>query len=389
MAVTGLRKYFGSDDGYFNIAASWRWISIRSPEYTWTQSGADSNAYYLKRADGTIPDGLISATFLSELALRGTLLPSSAWPLAAGTWKTDDKDSLGKDTIYVRLPDTESSPDPDNLLLDALTYRAVPQSVDAVIFDDASGSLTGDFTQAMYCAELTTTASYRGKLGKDGNPLVIWGANSLMLDGGGEFYIAFADGQSINPEVHIGTQSRQGPTVFLRSNYANTVVRIRGGQLFMPDRLDATSLLNRLEIWGEDADVVLDRGVQMTANDSLIIVEAGRATFRHTFSPPNGNIQIYGGRVDFQEPFTLTGTDNGISVLGGTVSVRTTKYIRKIALYSLRQTGRLPLLDMATGVDVNVGTVELWEGTVRTDSFNGGAPTITLNGMQEIQVRKL
>jgi hypothetical protein len=167
------------------------------------------------------------------------------------------------------------------------------------------------------------------------------------------------------------------------------VVRIRSGQLFMPDRLDATSLLKRLEIWGEEADVVLDRGVRMTANDSQIIVEAGRATFRHAFSPTNGNIQIYGGRVDFQEPFTLTGTDNSISVLGGTVSVRTTKYIKKIVLQSLRQTGRLPLLDMATGVDVNVETVELQEGVVRTDSFNGGAPTITLSGMQEIQVRKL
>lgn len=84
-------------------------FSVRSGDYQWTASGSGTDEYYLE-ADGGGDPGLGGDP---QVIIAGNvvLVPGSAGSLAAGEWAFDDNDSLGYDTIYIRLSD---GADPDS-----------------------------------------------------------------------------------------------------------------------------------------------------------------------------------------------------------------------------------------------------------------------------------
>lgn len=83
-------------------------LNIRSSSYQWTQSVLNSNYYYLNISGGGDP-GFSEPTRIKENGVAMTQV-SSPSVLAAGEWAFGNGDSLGYNTVYVRLSD---SADPD------------------------------------------------------------------------------------------------------------------------------------------------------------------------------------------------------------------------------------------------------------------------------------
>jgi len=83
-------------------------MSIRSASYIWTKSGSGTNEYYLQAVGGGDP-GINEPWGIAEN--DSLLTAGTVGSLAASEWAWDDNDTLGYDTVYVRLSD---GADPDS-----------------------------------------------------------------------------------------------------------------------------------------------------------------------------------------------------------------------------------------------------------------------------------
>ena len=82
-------------------------LSIRSASYAWQPSGSGTGEYYLTTSAGDVT-GIYQPSVLT--ANDFAMTAGTAGSLAAGKWAWADNDSLGYQTVYVRLAD---STDPD------------------------------------------------------------------------------------------------------------------------------------------------------------------------------------------------------------------------------------------------------------------------------------
>lgn len=83
-------------------------MSIRSADYIWTLSGSGTDEYYLQATGGTDP-GLSEPWGVAEN--DSLLTADTAGSLAVSEWDWGDNDTLGYNTVYVRLSD---GADPDS-----------------------------------------------------------------------------------------------------------------------------------------------------------------------------------------------------------------------------------------------------------------------------------
>lgn len=114
-------------------------FSIRSASYQWTASGTGTSEYYLEASGGGSP-GITVQTRVYENGSEMTPANPEQGDnfmtlLSAGEYKIGDQDSLGFDTIYVRLSD---STDPDS------KATGYVEAGHVVVFD---GALTAPATQ--------------------------------------------------------------------------------------------------------------------------------------------------------------------------------------------------------------------------------------------------
>lgn len=92
--------------------------------YQWTASGSGTNEYYLEASGGGDPTPAIHDG-ISDDGTALTYNPESAGSLGAGEWCMDDNDSLGFNTLYVRLSD---GTDPDSSVM--LGWDSVQGNID-------------------------------------------------------------------------------------------------------------------------------------------------------------------------------------------------------------------------------------------------------------------
>lgn len=101
--------------------------SVRNSTYRWTASGSGTSEYYLELAAGGDPDLGGDPEIL--IANNTPLTAGTAGSLTAGQWDYGDNDTLGFNTIYIRLAD---STDPDTKAEDYVLAGGNP-------FDDGTG----------------------------------------------------------------------------------------------------------------------------------------------------------------------------------------------------------------------------------------------------------
>ena len=119
-------------------------VSIRDANYKWTSAGA-GNRYYLELATGgdpalSIPD----AVYVDYVSYSSGVIGS----LAVSQWAFGDVNSLGYDTIYIRLSDSR---DPDNT--GVVTSLAIATAACA----DTNGTYSLVFTGGGYTSAATGT----------------------------------------------------------------------------------------------------------------------------------------------------------------------------------------------------------------------------------------
>jgi hypothetical protein len=102
-----------------------RWSLVLDGTLKWTQSTADPSEYYLTNEAGTawgISGEVI--TDIDNVWENGTKMTYNSGDLAVGEWCRDDRDTLGFNTVYVRLTD-DANPDgkADHYLLGGTNTR--------------------------------------------------------------------------------------------------------------------------------------------------------------------------------------------------------------------------------------------------------------------------
>jgi hypothetical protein len=101
-------------------------LSLRSATYKWTASGSGTDEYYLEIAAGGDP-GIVEPGRLIENGRRMTI--GTVGSLTVSTWDWGDNDTLGYNTVYVRLyggtdPDSHAAGYVQSVLLFATPYSA-------------------------------------------------------------------------------------------------------------------------------------------------------------------------------------------------------------------------------------------------------------------------
>ena len=133
--------------------------SIVGEGHTWTESGSGTNEYYLSEVINE-PDTLLVD---SEAAASGTV-----GSLAAGEWGFGDSDTIGYDTIYIRLSDgADPSAKADDYIkaLYVQDWGITPPLTVAAAADGGAGGELDD--GAVYKYRLTY---YNSKTGTRSNP---------------------------------------------------------------------------------------------------------------------------------------------------------------------------------------------------------------------------
>lgn len=150
--------------------------------HQWTASGSGTNEYYLQAAGGGDPgvSEPVSMTGNNLAFARGAV-----GSLAASEWDYGDNDTLGYDTVYVRLADGADPDSKSNNWVEAFyndrAYKLVIEDVDATGADIKFGGLDGTAgrpcnnnvawsgadTQAVRCAgvEITAVGDRTGVIG--------------------------------------------------------------------------------------------------------------------------------------------------------------------------------------------------------------------------------
>lgn len=87
-------------------------LNLRSANNRWVASGSGTNEYYIQRASGALDPQIPRPWVILENSVA--MNKASVGALTAGSWGWGNSDSLGYDTIYVRLtdgtdPDTKAS----------------------------------------------------------------------------------------------------------------------------------------------------------------------------------------------------------------------------------------------------------------------------------------
>lgn len=260
------KVWLGTVDEDFVNAGNWQPISLRNASFAWTQVGSTAE-YYVRTAGGADPAfGAQPGKVLIQgvEAEEGTL-----GALTAGQWAYGDPDTLGYDTLVVRLA---GDADPDSLAIDAIQFQAPPNGADAVTL---SGQATRGITASLDQSGLSAAAwriepGFRNQaLGDAAEPLRI-NPSSLVIDGGGSqpWYVDVG-AANIAIDIRSAPQaSQQRLGLYLTgSNIAG--IFARGGATGVAMLPGQTSTVGAIHVIGGQAAVWAGPGVTLTSARTL------------------------------------------------------------------------------------------------------------------------
>lgn len=165
MVATYTKIWWGKDDGNegdWNTKDNWVPSSLRQSDYQWTASAGGTNEYYLEASGGGDP-GVAEPGSVYEN--NAAMTAGTAGSLAAGEWDWGNNDSLGFNTVYVRLSD---GADPDSKAVGYVKGTLIPATDDDVILPPGSGAISSGLDQsAVAIGDFRVLPGYREKIGDD------------------------------------------------------------------------------------------------------------------------------------------------------------------------------------------------------------------------------
>jgi len=281
---------------------NWKAITIRSAGYKWTLSGSGTSEYYLEASGGGDP----SLEDPDNVQEDGTnMTEGTAGALTAGQWDWGDNDTLGFNTVYVRLTD---SVDPDTKAANYVTYTAIPKAGDHVsVPASSSQAITDglDSLSALALGDFIVHDGYSNDMADENNFLRI-NPSYFKFSGSGAAYIDLTSA-AVSPLVtKTATPSTGNRGLYLIGTAITTLI-CEGGYVGLAWRNGETATAATVRISGA-ASVWIGEGATVTT----VYQSGGSAVIRAALT----TLTVYGGTAQTEGDQTVT----TVNVYGGTVT---------------------------------------------------------------------
>lgn len=354
-------KTFGTTAGSYSTATNWRPNTIRSPDFSWTLSGSGTNEYYVRTAANGNPgfqakpaNVYINGANATE-GTRGTL--------AAGTWGWGDGDTLGYNTVYVRLT---GGGDPDAQVVDHVQFYQIPQATEHVRFAANSASInsaTGLDQSGVAIGDFIVEEGCEASFGSATLGYLIIDPDRFEFSGNGEAFLNLHSA-NIDPQIHKTGRASSGERgLYLRGSNLG-VLNIMGGKVGVAVRPGETSTVATARVQGTDSSLWVGNGVTLTTLHQY----AGEVRLRCGATTKI----IYGGKHTTEENGAMT----TVTLRGGEYIYKSTANITTFNLYG-------GTFDMQQSGDARtVSTLNKHRGTYRI-LRNKEAVTITTETPQD------
>lgn len=358
------KRWNGSTSGDYSAAANWDAISVRTAHYSWTASGSGTNEFYLRTAGGTDP-GLIAAP--GSVQVNGVNATSGTiGALAAGQWAYGDNDTLGFNTLYVRLSD---GADPDSKAIDFITFKQIPVAGDHVRLPAGSGAISSGLDQsAVAIGDFIVEDGYVQAIASAAAPLRI-DPDRFEFSGVGTAYIDLR-AANIDAQVFKTASAATGSQgLYLQGSNLSKLI-VHGGIVGVAVRHGETSTVDTVRCTGSAAQVTLGAGVTIS---TALYVTAGSVISRCSATIPA--VTLEGGQFKSEEAGAITALsiDKGTAICNSTGTVTTVNLTGSGAVLDLSQSGASRTF---TTINHSLGRIRYDKNVVSITTYNPPASSI-------------
>jgi hypothetical protein len=312
------KTWLGNDtgnEGEYAEIDNWALLSIRNPLYRWTASGSGTSEYYLELAGGgdpaiTEPDEVLANSLELTVGTAGSLV--------ASRWDWADNDTLGFNTVYVRLAD---STDPDSKATDFVQFRGIPKATDHVQIPAASAAITANLDQsAVAIGTFSVADGYVEEIASSAGYLKI-DPDRLEFAGLGESWIDVSAANILVKILKCATASAVGKRgLYLKGSNIATLDLLGEGAAGLAFNFGETSTIALVRVLGTNSDLVLGAGVTLTTLEMY----RGRCVQRCGST----TTEVNGGTLTTEE----TGAITSLNVKGGVVIPNSTGTIGTLTI---------------------------------------------------------
>lgn len=285
----------GAVAGDYSDSRNWEKISLRTAAYSWTQVGATAE-WYVRTSGGANPGFAAAPSAENGVYISG--VPATAGmlgSLGAGEWAYGDPDTLGYNTIVVRI---SGGGDPDSQLADYVQFRQRPYAAENVRIPAGSSSISSSLDQSGVAIEgFYVEEGYDGTIGSAAGYLRI-DPNVFEVDSEGQAWIDLHSA-AITATIHGTGNSGNGEHGLYLRGSALALVDARGGDTGIAVLPSETSAVTTLRITGKDTSVKCGAGVALSSIDPMF---SGKLWLHCNASV----LRFYGGSVWLREAAAIT-----------------------------------------------------------------------------------
>ena len=329
--VTINKLWEGADGatGDLQDALNWYFVSLVNPTFKWTVSGSGTNEYYLDLFGGGDP-GILEPPNVYENETTA-LVAGTVGSLSAGEWDFGNTDTLGFNTIYVRL--TSGAADPDSRTAGYVQLRDIPRTGDKVRVPAGSAIISSNLDlSATTLVDWIFEQGHATAVGTAEDYLRITISGLFRFHSTGRAYIDLA-ASTVSPQI-LGTKSGGTGTVGLELiGSALTALRVEGGDVGLAFRHGTTATVGTITQTGGKLTIGAGATVStsLTKEGGACVDRKGTTTITH-----------YGGTYTSEEAAAITTLNQN----GGTVIHNSTGTIGT--------------------ANLNDGTIDHQQGTITT-----------------------
>lgn len=343
--------------GAYSAADNWEPISLVNASYSWTVSGSGTNNYFLRTAANGNP-GLAQPANVQQLVagVRTNMTSGTAGALTASQWGWGDADTLGYNTIYVRLA---GGGDPDAQDDKHVTLTAIPATGDDVRIPSASTqAITSGLDQSgVAIGDFIVESGYTKAIATADAPLQI-DPDRFEFSGEGESHIDVG-AANITLQVFATTNPNEGERglYLVGSNIAALVVQ--GGAVGLAALNGQTSTVATARVMQSGASLWLGEGCTTT----LVEVLGGECVQRCAST----TTKLFAGQLTTEEE----GTIGTLSVYAGTATLNSAGTITTLnaegATLDFTKNGRARTV---TTLNHNAGLLKYYSGVLTITTYN-------------------
>jgi hypothetical protein len=290
------KTYEGADSTDYSNSLAWALNSLRNSAFSWTLSGSGTGEYYVRTAANGNPGFVATPPATNGVYINGTARTTAALgSLAVNNWNYGDNDTLGYNTVYVRVT---GDVDPDTLAADYVQFRQIPQAGENVRVPSTAGSVTAGLDQSGVAIN-----GFYVENGYDGTMASVDGylridPNIFEFDSQGQAWIDLHTAAITATIRGTGTADTGGFGLYLRGS-ALSLVDVQGGSVGIAALPGETSTVTTLRISNRGSSVKCGAGVSLT---SVLPMFEGKLWLNCAAT----TVTKYGGEIHLGEAAAVT-----------------------------------------------------------------------------------